>query len=498
MSDYSQKLFGGSTLAFAGFILAAALSYILRIILARFLSVEEVGLFFSVLSFVVFITLFQKIGTELSLVRYINVWREKRELSKIRAAFYSTFLFQIVIGILYLVVIYLLSDFLSTRYFHDPLAKPTLLLLSTLLILLVFEDLPRRLFQGFNDMFWFSVMEAGKAFLLLLFVVIGLWYNRTVLVPVISFLAATLFISILGIYVSFRKYAFLQEEKRLHPGLFKEVFGFGLPLIFFVIGNKIIDSIDLLVLTYFRSLAEVGVYSIVLPTAGLCLFFYRPLAVVLIPLGSELWARNQVKKLQDLLHHVYHYLFLLVIPLIILFFIHASFVLSFLFGEMYIEGTDALRLILLGVFFFGLAHINISILIGVGNSKKSGIVMLYGAGINFLLNIILIPFWGMVGAGLATLISYLFCYVLSLVYVKKEINLHSLNLAWFKFAFTAILFTLVSVLFSLAIPWQGLMGVLISSFLSLFCYVILITSFGLFTFKELKSILSMIVFRKKV
>src|SRR3989338_5257788 len=125
MSDYSQKLFGGSTLAFAGFVLAAALSYVLRIVLARFLSVEEVGLFFSVLSFVIFITLFQKIGTELSLVRYINVWREKGELSKIKAAFCSTLLFQILIGILYIFLIFILSDLLSTRYFHDPVAKPT-------------------------------------------------------------------------------------------------------------------------------------------------------------------------------------------------------------------------------------------------------------------------------------------------------------------------------------------------------------------------------------
>ncbi len=498
MSDYSQKLFGGSTLAFAGFVLAAALSYVLRIVLARFLSVEEVGLFFSVLSFVIFVTLFQKIGTELSLVRYINVWREKGELSKIKAAFCSTLLFQILIGILYLVVIFLLSDLLSAKYFHDPLAKPTLLLLSTLLILLIFEDLPRRLFQGFNDMFWFSVMEAGKAFLLLIFVIVGLGYNRTVLVPVISFLAATLVISAGGIYVSFRKYSFLQEKKKPHPGLFKEVFGFGLPLIFFVIGNKIIDSIDLLVLTYFRSLTEVGIYSIVLPTAGLCLFFYRPIAVVLIPLGAELWAQGQAAKLRELFQRVYHYLFVLVMPLVILFFIQGSFILSFLFGPKYADGTMALRLILLGVFFFGLAHINISALIGIGNSKKSGKVMLYGALINFVLNVILIPFWGMIGAGIATLVSYLFCYVLSLVYVKQEISLASLRLPWFKLAFTAGLFALVSVLFSLAIPWQNkLAGVLISSVLSVVCYLILITAFKLFTFKEAKEIWNMVLFRKR-
>jgi len=143
MVEYHKKFIQGSMITFIGLVLAAGLSYLLRIILARILPVEEVGLFFSILNFIVFVSLFQRLGTEVSLVRFINIWKVKRDQEKIDLGTTYTFLYQLIMGIIFIVGIFIFSDYLAESYFNNPAAKIVLLSLSSLLVLLIFEDIPR-------------------------------------------------------------------------------------------------------------------------------------------------------------------------------------------------------------------------------------------------------------------------------------------------------------------------------------------------------------------
>ena len=492
MLDYSKKLMSSSTFAFMGFVLAAIFSYLTRIILARNLSVEDVGLFFSVLNLIIFVTLFQKIGIEMALVRYVNVWKEQGRFDKIKQIFVHTFWFQVIIGLFYAAILYLVSDTVTQFYFHNMSAKILLLFLTPLLLLLVFEDLPRRVFQGFNNMIWFSLLEAGKALLLLLFITIGFFSGPTILVPVFAYLGATFVISIIAIIGIFRYYPFFKEKGAKEKGLFREVFLFGIHLIFFVIGNKVVESLDLLILTYYAPLEQVGIYSIVLPTAALGLFVYRTLAVVVLPLASELWERNDVVQLTQLLRLIHRYLYLLMVPLIILFYCYAEFVLSFLFGPTYADGATALRIIIIGSFFFGLCLINISLLTAIGSSKKAGIIMLYSAGINVLFNFLLIPYYGMVGASIATLISYLLAFIISLIFVKKEITKKDSNFSFYlpKLRFYIALgsFLVLLILLNKILPQTSIITILSTIIISFVSYIILINRLNLYTLKEIKEV----------
>src|SRR3989344_4239043 len=210
MSLALQKLVRGTSFLVISLLYGALFSNLLRIVLARSLPVEDVGLFFSALNFIIFITLFQKIGTELSLVRYVNVWKVKGEFDKIKQGFLYTFVFQIIIGVIYIGIIFLFSEYFANDYFDHPAARGVILLLSALIILLIFEDLPRRLFQGFNNMFWFSILEAAKSFFMVTFVVVGFIFEKNVFVPVLSFLAATVIVGCIGVATSCRIFQFIR------------------------------------------------------------------------------------------------------------------------------------------------------------------------------------------------------------------------------------------------------------------------------------------------
>lgn len=498
MSSYTQKATSGSALAFSGLIIAALLAYLLKIALVRFLPVESVGLFYSSLNFIILITLFQKIGLETSLIRFINKWRVNEENNKIASAIIYVVLFQLLIGIIYTIVVLLFSEYIGIHYFKHPLAPAVLRLLSLLIILLIFEDIPRRIFQSFNKMFWFSFIEAFKSILFLMLVIIGFFFETSVLVPVYGFLAATIIISIFGVAISLKTFNIFKYRIEAGWSIFKRLFIFGLPLILLVIGHKIIESIDLLILTYFRNLYEVGIYSMVLPTAALCLFFFRAVSVVILPLSSELWARNENDKLIDAIVKLNRYLFIAISPIILILFVYAELALTLLFGTAYGIGSTALRIILPGVAFFGLAHLNINILIAIGDAKHAGMSMILGALINILLNILFIPSFGMVGAAGATLISYLSVYTVSKICLRKALRFKQLSSSFVKIIIAAAAFTLVATILKnlLAIKFVFL-EVAIVLLISSLIYTFLIYKMKLFTIGELKNIIKLSIGVKK-
>ena len=69
----------------------------------------------------------------------------------------------------------------------------------------------------------------------------------------------------------------------------------GLPFFVTAIGDKVIVYIDTLMLTYFSTLTEVGIYNVVLPSAIIFLDIGGAIATVVFPMSSELWAKGDTK-----------------------------------------------------------------------------------------------------------------------------------------------------------------------------------------------------------
>jgi len=77
--------------------------------------------------------------------------------------------------------------------------------------------------------------------------------------------------------------------------------------------------------------------------------------------------------------------------------------------------------------FFSIASFNISALNSGGNQKNAAYMVVACVVINFVLNVILIPQWGYLGAAIATAASYIIMALgsiinLMLVFKTKKLN----------------------------------------------------------------------------
>ncbi len=498
MDDSARKLISGSTIVFIGFAIGGLFSYLFRIVLAHHLPVYQIGLYFSIISFIIFLTLFQKTGTELALVRFLSMWDHEKKYYHIRSALTSLIIFQTIFGLIFILAVWFFSHWLAINYFKDFSAASYLITASILFLLLILEDIPRRIFQGFNNMKWFASLEAIKAAALILFTLIGFSIYQTVWVPLVAFLLATLLVGIIGLIIIKKSYPKInkQNSPKLaeHPSstsIFKEVYMYGLPLIFFVIGNKAIETLDLLMLTYFSTLDQVGIYSVVLPTAAIGLFIYRPISVAIMPITTKLWIQNEKEKLLNLMNIIYKYLIIIMIPIVTLFILFSQEILYYLFGPAYLPGTLPLQIILCGILFYGLANINISMLTSMNHSKNAGMFMIYATIINAILNFILIPLFGMLGAAISTTIAYLATFVMSYLSIKK-INLSTKATVPLPILQLTILFILTAIplFWFLSEQNTALLPKCIFASVLITIYIVMLAILRLFTLTELKSIIA--------
>jgi O-antigen/teichoic acid export membrane protein len=102
-------------------------------------------------------------------------------------------------------------------------------------------------------------------------------------------------------------------------------------------------------------------------------------------------------------------------------------IIYFLYGEKFIEASPVLAI---------LSWASLFVFIGVGTSQwflsenlqnLAFYRTLYGAIINIGLNFMLIPFWGVIGAAIATVVSYATAAYFSLLFSKRTIKMFKIT-----------------------------------------------------------------------
>ncbi len=428
MTSYTKKAIRGTTITFIGIVIAAFFTYITRIILARALTPSEYGLFFAVFVFLTFFELFRDFGLNSALVKYIAEFNVKKKQSLIKSSLISVFFIQLFGSIAIVTVLFLLSDYLAVNYFTSPSASFILRVLSLFLVFNIFDDILRKIVHGYHKMHMLALIELSRNFSVLVFVIIFLKFNLRALAPTYSYVISPVLVALIFAPIIIRRFSFFKEKFKLQKKLIKKLFVFGVPSIFATFSEKIIAYADVLILTFFISISsivtldKIGAYNVVLPTAMLLLYFARAISLVLMPLSSELWAKKEYSKLSDGLSRLHKYSLLIVIPAALTLISFSRLYIGVFFGKEYAAGTVALQIILVGVIFFTLAKINNTVIQNIGKPKIVAKIVGLAAILNIIINIILIPIYGIAGAAIATSLTYIFAWVFSNHYAKKLMN----------------------------------------------------------------------------
>ncbi len=163
-------------------------------------------------------------------------------------------------------------------------------------------------------------------------------------------------------------------------------------------------TVDMLMLGWFRPAAEIGLYSAVQKVIQIAYSLAGVAGVSLFATFSRLYAQDHAR-FKELFNQAFRVMTWGSATIAVLGTLFAGPVLMLVYGEAYLDGATAFRLLAATFFLLAPTEIGIHALLAAGKQK----VFLYSAPIgavsNAILNAAFIPYWGITGAALSTLIT---------------------------------------------------------------------------------------------
>ena len=198
-------------------------------------------------------------------------------------------------------------------------------------------------------------------------------------------------------YISFKKMETYSLKKHIKPILTM----FSASVIISIYSN-----LDISMLGIICNEEEVGLYSAALKIKNLLASVSISMTTVLIPRISYYIECKLKRKVRELLLISLRLLLIITIPIAIYIFIFSTNVLHFLVGEEYVQAADSLRILIICIIPMVLTNLygNL-ILIPYNQEKRYSQSVFIGMWINIILNTMLIPVLGAVGAAIGTLIT---------------------------------------------------------------------------------------------
>ncbi len=496
--SYARKAVRGIGIIFLMNIFAYFIAYLTRLILARKLGPADYGLFYAVFTFVIFFLFFRDLGLNPALTKYISEFKIKNKFSEIKTAVFSVLLSQITSSIIFAVLFFILAPFLAAYYFKNPAAELILKIMIGYTIFSISFTFLKAFFSGFQKFRIYAFIDTAKNSIVLILILIFFSINLKILSPVLAFLLVGPILILIFLPFIIKTFNIFKYKTKNFSSITKMLFAFGLPVIMTDIGDKVISYIDTLMLTSFRTLEEVGIYNVALPTAMAFLFLGTSVSSVVFPLFAELWAKKDKKRLSLGLNMLHKYTFALTAPIIFTVFAFSDLLIKLFFSEDYMAAALPLQILLVGVFLFIVAMINHSIISAIGRPKTVTKIIFLAAVTNAILNLILIPKFGISGAASATTISYALALILSTYKVNSFIKAKLQASTWIKTIIAAVLF--VSIIFGLKTLLQlnPVAELILTTLIALIIYTAALFILKLINLNEIKHYISLILAKKDV
>lgn len=180
---------------------------------------------------------------------------------------------------------------------------------------------------------------------------------------------------------------------------------------------------DLIMVGTIKGAHAAGIYAVAARAGEVVPFFLAAANMALAPQVAKLYKAADRSRLQRLVTAASRRVFFLSLPLALLFLISARPLLGLLYGQAFSSGATALQ-ILAGAQLFSVAAGSVGLILNMtGHERLTGAGIAISVAVNLLLNAILIPFWGITGAAVATGSSIVVWNLLLWFFVRRRLKL---------------------------------------------------------------------------
>ena len=463
----------GAGIIFTGMLIGNVLGILNQIILGRLMGPEIYGIYNLALSVVTIASTLAVFGFFGSLARFIPFHLEKGEGDKVRSTIDFSSIFVLSTGIIFAVSIQFLAERIAVGVFKEHELVTPLRIFAAGIPVLGLQTVMRGITRGFKAVRYnVIIFNIGDRVIKIVLFLMSLTFVSRLYGAIAAHITVAV-ITIIATMWLIRHRIFPDYRKLSRTPVAKEMLSFSWPLALTGFTFLFVSKTDKVLLGYFLDSKDVGIYSPALVIAGLLIFVATAFKFMFLPTVSEYFARKDTSGLEMLFKSTSKWIFLIVLPLFLLILLFPREVIRFLYGVKYTEGYLALIILSMGIALNDFAGTAGNILVGGGHTKLNLVCEVIAAVTNIILNIILIPRFGIVGAAAATGISYTTRNISSLSFVYATHRMHPYKANYLSILLSGLITAGIIYVLKMYSPFSWLINMLVLSVIFILIFLVL-------------------------
>jgi len=400
-----------------------SITFLIALFIAREYGADATGLYYLFISTLTGLSIIARFGLERTLIKYVSQFDNTTEKHKIIGLWKKSINISLIVSIS---LILLLQTLAHINLLTDQLIKNKQVIndISISLVPLTIFFLTAATFRGLNKLILANILET--VFLPLVFFILIIIYSNFKLVNFItaSYTTATIIIAILSIILIFNYFKRNKENTNYnHKSLIKT----SLPILAINLTNFISDWGATIIMSSSQSLESIGVFNICLRLTSILSIIMLVFSNILSPIYSREHAKGNTGYIDNLSRNSSFLLNLIGMPIIVVFFMFPKEILS-IFGDEFINGAQALQILVISQLFNFLSGSSGYLLLMTGHQRRLMTITIFVSITQLIGFIIFIPSHGILGASVIILFSVFTRSSLSIYLCYKHLNVLTLPL----------------------------------------------------------------------
>jgi O-antigen/teichoic acid export membrane protein len=449
---------------------------ILLPILTKNLAIADYGAWALIMATMGLLPVFATLGLPSAMIRFLAAATDKRE---IRETFYSMgfmvlFTSSIISGLLFLFAPQIAASLFQNNYTIALLLIPNVLIACLAAYLIQY-------FITFQQIKRYSVLNFFNAYLNTALIAYFVLSGHGLEGAVIALLIQQLVVFAVVMYLIVAQIGFaIPKFERV-----REHLAFSLPLVPGSLSNWLVNSSDRYLIAFFLGAAAVGYYSPGYSLGTTLSVVSGPLATLLPAVLAKHYDENNIAEVRTILTYSLKYYAGMALPCVFaLSVLSKPLLLVLTTQQIAANGYLVTPFVAAGTALIGAFSVLVLILALKKKTVVIGTIWTLAAVLNFGLNLVLIPYLGLVGAALTTFLAFLFAFVLTTLYSFRQFKFDVSK----GFIVKSVCGSSIMALFLLLWNPSGLLSILLSIALAAVIYLTILLALRGFTIQEFKLI----------
>lgn len=392
-------------------------------ILTRVFTTEEYGLMSLVATALTLLVGVGKLGVQHAAVRFYSEIRAGKRNDDLDT-YAATLLWGMgAVGAIITVVWLLVSQWIPASFWNDTRVRPLWLLTACLIFIRVVDSVfvnQLRAQERSGVLNLYSVIKRyvslGLMLAVLFWVARNLWGFYAAMI-----VSEGLAVAVLAVWMLRKQRAL---PSRFSMSLFRAMLAFGIPMIGYELSSIILAMGDRYVIQHMLGADALGVYS---AAYNLCEYIdgviVASFSAAAMPMYLRLWEEEGRDQVMAFVRRFLHVFFLVALPVVAGLAAVGAELITFLASEKYRAGAVIIPWVMAGMALGGITTVAGAGLYIEKRTRTIMLMVLAAAVLNLILNVVLIPVFDILGAAMATLLSYVFLVGVSAVLGRRVIRM---------------------------------------------------------------------------